>query len=227
MINTIVQKSADFLQAVLTRQKDLFDYMLYFENLDKLDLVELLNEEKKIVWINLYNAFTQVEMKSNTQGKIYASMFTEELFTVAEEPTSLDMIEHGILRGNKWKYGLGFIHGFQLPSRIRHWKCKNPDPRIHFLLNCGAKSCPVIRVLTPLNITKELEEAEKDYILQEVDVIAHERKMLVPGLFLYYLGDFGGKRNVRKRIEKYIPKNKCRLSFTKFDWHPEPMKIKR
>ena len=95
-------------------------------------------------------------------------MFSEEIFTVAGVHLSLDIIEHGILRGNKWKYGFGYVHGGHLPSKIRYWKCKKIDYRIHFLLNCGAASCPVIRVLSESNLDSELNAAEKYFVQTEI-----------------------------------------------------------
>lgn len=69
---------------------------------------------------------------------------------------SPDDIEHGILRGN-------YPHPSQvtndpLTSSPSFWPVTDPravllplpylDPRIHFILNCGASSCPPIRVLS-------------------------------------------------------------------------------
>jgi hypothetical protein len=226
MTNTILQKSADFLKSVLMRQKDLFDFLSYFEKIEKQQLVELLNEEKLVFWINLYNSFVQIELQNSGTQKIYTSMFTEELFTLAGEFMSLDMIEHGILRGNKWKYGLGFIPGGHLPGRIRHWKCKTPESRIHYLLNCGAASCPVIRVLDEKNLGQELEMAERDFILQEVNIDKATKTVHIPGLMLYYYSDFGGKKGIRQTIEKYKQTKGMKLKFGRFDWSLEPFKIK-
>lgn len=227
MPSAIVQKSADFLQAVLTKRTDLFDFVLYFERVSFDELVALVNDEKMIVWINLYNAYTQLELQNSKTGKIYASMFTEELFTVAGQSISLDIIEHGILRGNTWKYGFGYIKGFQLPSRLRHWKCKNPDNRIHFLLNCGAASCPIIRVLDNVNLSHELHMAEKEFIENEVWVEHDQRKLRISGLFLFYLGDFGGKRGLLNLFGKYIECPSYSIKFLKFDWSTQPYKVKK
>lgn len=224
-MNAIVNKSADFLKAVLTKKNNVFDLLLAIEALQKRDLVELDNREKLIFWINVYNAFVQIEMQNSGLDKIYASMFTEELFTVAGEFVSIDMIEHGVLRGNRWKYGFGYVHGGHLPGRIRHWKCKKVDPRIHFLLNCGASSCPVIRVLTEENLDDELKMAESDFITEEVKE-ASRKEILVPSLFLYYLGDFGGFRGIRRRLRRYLDVEKKKIRFSKFDWSPEPFKMK-
>ena len=179
-----------------------------------------------VVWLNLYNAFVQIEIEARGPGELDKDMFTEELFTVAGEHISLDMIEHGILRGNKWKYGLGYVPGGQLPGRIRHWRCKRPDPRIHFLLNCGAASCPVIRIITEENLHDELKQAEEDYLNENVVIEEDNNILSVPGLMRFYLGDFGGTRGIKSRIGLYKEVDGLKMRFEKFDWSPMPYKIK-
>ncbi len=228
-MNAIVTKSANFLTAVLQQKVNIFDDLHAIESLSKESLIELDNREKLMFWINLYNGFVQLEMRNIGTDKIYASMFTEELFTVAGEHLSLDIIEHGILRGNRWKYGLGYIRGGHLPKRIRYWRCKKLDYRIHFLLNCGAASCPVIRVLDENNLDAELNAAEKYFVQSEVEEVGKEasnKKYLLPSLFMYYLGDFGGFKGLRRRLRKHISIKEEKLKFKRFDWSPQPYKIK-
>jgi hypothetical protein len=38
------------------------------------------------------------------------------------------------------------------------------DPRIHFALNCGAKSCPPIRVFSPKNLERGLQLAAEGFL---------------------------------------------------------------
>lgn len=42
-----------------------------------------------------------------------------------------------------------------------------PDPRIHFALNCGAASCPAIRVFTPASLDAGLEAAAQVFCAGE------------------------------------------------------------
>jgi len=41
--------------------------------------------------------------------------------------------------------------------------CEPLDPRIHFALVCGAKSCPPIRVYTPASLEPGLEAAAQAF----------------------------------------------------------------
>lgn len=65
------------------------------------------------------------------------------MYIIGAEIFTLDDIEHGILRSNSnMNMQLG-------DSRMKFIMDKPLDPRIHFTLNCGAKSCPPILVYTP------------------------------------------------------------------------------
>jgi hypothetical protein len=44
------------------------------------------------------------------------------------------------------------------------------DPRIHFALNCGAKSCPPVRVYTPATLEEGLSGAAEAFCTGEVEV---------------------------------------------------------
>ena len=58
---------------------------------------------------------------------------------------SLDDIEHGALRDNQGHPSSGKPRFDEGDPRIRA-VCSPLDPRLHFALNCGARSCPPIRV---------------------------------------------------------------------------------
>ena len=52
------------------------------------------------------------------------------------------------------------------PQQRHHppWQVVEPlDPRIHFALVCGAKSCPPIRVYTPASLEAGLEAAAQAF----------------------------------------------------------------
>jgi hypothetical protein len=62
---------------------------------------------------------------------------------------SLDDIEHGVLRANRGHPAAGGRPQFGPEDpRRRGLVVQELDPRIHFALNCGARSCPPIRVYT-------------------------------------------------------------------------------
>lgn len=113
-----------------------------------------------------------------------------------------DDIEHGILRSN-------YPHPSQLASDqslSRHNATyfnsndprsliaidkKNFDPRIHFVLNCGARSCPPIKIIDPVNLEAAMLGAARAYLAAELHVDESCRVITLPKLLLWYGSDFG------------------------------------
>ena len=84
----------------------------------------------------------------------------------ATPPFSANDIEHGVLRDNATSpasvgalIGVGFLKKPQFKEGDkRRALCVSPvDPRIHFALVCGAKSCPPIKLYTPDNLNDGLQ----------------------------------------------------------------------
>lgn len=222
----ILQKSQDFLTHAL-RDEDTFDEIDFFEKLPPQALLNLLENEKKVFWLNVYNAFAQLELSKMRGNQVDRSLFTQAKFSIGGERLNLDEIEHGILRGNYWKYGLGYLPGKYLRKTARNWKCRMLDYRIHFQLNCGAASCPLIRVLSAENLQEELERGEQDFIRNETKVDETKRRLLVSGLFLFYLKDFGGRKGIQRLVRRYFPDPRYKIGFSSFDWTKQPKKIAR
>mgnify|MGYP002384587300 FL=1 len=65
------------------------------------------------------------------------------------------------------------------------------DPRIHFALNCGARSCPQIAIYSSTNLEKALNMATTSYCNAEVDIILENAEIRLSKLFLWYKNDFG------------------------------------
>lgn len=101
---------------------------------------------------------------------------------------SLDDIEHGILRGNRGHPSGGKPLFAEGDPRLK-FIVSEVDPRIHFALVCGAKSCPAIRVFTAKNLEHGLEAAAKSFCSQEVCVDSN--KVILSKIFLWYKTDFG------------------------------------
>src|SRR6056297_951656 len=74
------------------------------------DLDALTPDERLAFWLNAYNAATGDALLSDpTRLANRRQFFSTPRLTVAGEALSLDAVEHGILRGSQWKYGLGYV----------------------------------------------------------------------------------------------------------------------
>ena len=77
---------------------------------------------------------------------------------------SLDDIEHGILRRSKIKWSEGYFNKL-FPSKFeKENRVNKVDYRIHFALNCGARSCPPIAFYDPEKLDKQLDVATMIYL---------------------------------------------------------------
>ena len=218
-----LQLSKDFLNA-LKDGKDASKYVIEIQQLDSSGLAaELNNDDKKTAfWLNIYNGFVQYLLKNNADlYKERNNFFSDELFTIAGEELSLDDIEHGFLRHSKIKVSLGLLEdpfpgGFEKQFRV-----SEVDWRIHFALNCGAKSCPPIALYEADQIKQQLRTAAIVYLEQNVEYIKEDNKVVVPRVMDWFRADFGGKKGVVEILKDYfiIPRNvNPTVSYKDYNW---------
>jgi hypothetical protein len=170
-----------------------------------------LNEnDRKAFFINLYNCLV---IDATIQGMITpTSSFIERLtmyatasYNVGGRIYSLNDIENGILRSNK---------SSPTPCSVSPFASDDPrihavlplDPRIHFALNCGAKSCPPILVYNGDNIDKDLSRATLGFLKNNISVNVDLNEITLSSLFQWYEDDFGDSNiNILKWILLQIP----------------------
>ena len=95
------------------------------------------------------------------------------------------------------------------------------DYRIHFALNCGAKSCPPIAFYKPEQIDKQLDLAARTYLKNEVQFNGNNLTVEVPAILNWFRGDFGSKKGIIRllRQQRIVPDSvKPRLIWKKYDW---------
>ena len=134
-------------------QKDLADYTE-----DEL-LAQLPDDAHKLAfWLNVYNSAVVLALqKDPALYKDRGAFFSMDQVSVAGHELSLDDIEHGMLRHSRIKLSYGYL-GDPFPGKFeRRFRVKDIDFRIHFALNCGAKSCPQVAVYDAEHIDQELQ----------------------------------------------------------------------
>ena len=174
------------------------------DNISKISLNQLYTElrgdkQKKAFWINCYNAFFQILRKE--KNLIRPKIYTEQLITIANNKFSLDDIEHGILRRYRLKISMGYLPNLFASGLIKKLAVSELDYRIHFALNCGAKSCPPIAFYTNQNLDQQLELATRSFLESETKVFKDTKEIHITKLFQWYLADFGGKRGIQKILQ--------------------------
>lgn len=157
---------------------------------------------KKTFWINIYNAYFQI--LSNREKSNSKSIFTKKIIIIAQTRLSLDDIEHGILRKYRWKYSFGYLPNPLTSRLIRDLALKNRDYRIHFALNCGAKSCPPIAFYTITKIESQLNDAMHSFIIGETAIDMNNKIIKTSKLIHWYRGDFGGSLGIKKILQEVL-----------------------
>ena len=182
---------------------------------------ELDNDEKrKAFWINVYNGFVQYILGKNPEKfNNRGAFFKSKQITVAGKLLSLDNIEHGIIRRSKNKLSLGYLNKIRKSKFEKKFRITKVDWRVHFALNCGAKSCPRIPVLDGTRCHEQLQKAAEIY-LKETSIYK-DKKVEITSLCSWFRADFGGKKGVIKILKNFgiVPRDvKPKISYAYYDW---------
>ena len=221
--NKWVQLSQDFMYAAKTGdQTSGFVAQLRQMTMRELQSAIKTDEEKKAFWINLYNAFTQVALKKDPgQYKKRGRFFGNRQIEIAGHSFSLDDIEHGILRRSKIKWSLGYLSKLFPGKTEKTLRVNSLDYRIHFALNCGAKSCPPIAFYKPENISRQLDLATSAYLKGEASFNESANTLKLPALMSWFRHDFGGRKKMIELVKQLsiLPVDKHPVvKFNKYDW---------
>jgi hypothetical protein len=179
----------------------------------------LPNDAARIaMWVNLYNAATQRLVETHPERFARRMrFFRQPAIVVAGRTLSLDAIEHGLLRRSRWKAGLGWL-GNPFPHPFeRRFRVAAVEARIHFALNCAAASCPPIAAYRASRLDGQLDLATRSYLAASVR--RERERLVVPRIFLWFMGDFGGPSGVRRFLAGYgYEASGARLRFAAYDW---------
>lgn len=171
------------------------DFELLTKHLKTVDISALSLDERKAFMINIYNSLTIHGLVQGVLGdplsntsrlKFYAST----AYVINGVVLSLNDIEHGILRGNRLSPVPLSSVPFSSDDTSRLALTLDLDPRIHFALNCGARTCPPIGVYSADLLDSQLSRATRGY-LNETTVNLEENRVSISMLFKWYRSDFG------------------------------------
>jgi glutaredoxin len=119
--------------------------------------------------LNLYNlcilhAFAKLGRPESTLSRM--SFFNNVAYTVGGLVYSFSELESGVMRSNR-AAPFTFSAPFRPRDPRRSAVLPACDPRIHFALNCGAKSCPPIKTFTASAVQEELRVVALAFCEQE------------------------------------------------------------
>ncbi len=229
--NTTINSNMDALEL----SKSLLEaarYQRSAEDIEKrlaeISLDDLANQldndnKRKAFWMNVYNAQVQLILTKNPQlFDDRSAFFSTPRITIASQELSFDNIEHGIIRGSRAKLALGLLPKLFVSKYEKKLRVRQRDGRIHFALNCGAKSCPPVAIYDASRIDEQLDKSSSAYLNETSSYKVDENKVYVTSLFSWFRGDFGGIKGVKNNfLKKYnvIPLgSNPSVSFSTYDW---------
>jgi hypothetical protein len=184
--------------------------------------------ERTAFWINVYNGLAKHALaKSGAKGSLLLSLgvFSRPTYAIGAHAYTLDVIEHGILRKNRRRPMALFRTLADGDPRL----LAAPfvlDPRIHFALNCGARSCPPIRSYDPDKLEAQLDLATRAYVEGETKIDRERRRVSLPKLLDLYAKDFGDRaavlafacRHLAPADAEWIRSSSPSIGFASYDW---------
>jgi hypothetical protein len=199
------------------------------------DLSSLTLPEKMAFWMDTYNMLTiHTLVMQGPEVTLVCQIprFWRRFgYVISSQFFSLDDIEHGILRANRPH---PMTRDCMLPKdddRLTlSLKDEEVDPRIHFALVCGARSCPPIRVFTPKNLEFGLKAAAKNFLS---DITVEGNKITMSKILDWYAVDFGvtkaerlakiievmGDGENKAALQALLESGNFEFAFRPYDWN--------
>lgn len=162
--------------------------------LHSLDPLSLAGDDTRLAfWLNVYNALVLHALHvAGRRGSVITrpGLFWRSAWNIGGRRWSLNLIEHGLLRGNP-RVPLSFRRAARADDPRLEAAPRRRDPRIHFALNCGARSCPPIRTYLSGAISKQLDLATDSYFASDAALDRARGVVTLPRMMKYFAADFG------------------------------------
>lgn len=184
------------------------EYCELASHLEAFDLAWLTSREEKLAfWINLYNTIVVhgiVELGIKSSVREVENFFHSVQYKIGNDRYTPDDIEHGILRSNA-RPPYRVFRAFRSSDLRERFALQEQDPRIHFALVCGSRSCAPIRFYRAESIDQQLDAASSNFInSSEVVILPEAEKILLSQIFNWYSRDFGGRQKVFDFLLQYL-----------------------
>jgi hypothetical protein len=179
-------------------------------------------------WINVYNALVLHGIVSLGVRRSVArvwNFFGRAAYRIDGLVFSPDDVEHGVLRGNRRRV-IPPLRPFGARDGRRGLSLAPIDPRIHFAINCGARSCPPVGVYRADVIDDQLDVAARTFVNDEVALV--DGRIVCSRLFKWYRRDFEGVGGLHGVLLRYLDDGPARralaggatprVGFRGWDW---------
>ena len=184
----------------------------YLKILEEVDSKRLSHNEQFAFYINAYNSWTIKLILSGYPGvksikelgSLFKSPWKKKICRIDGKIIALDDIEHSILRP------------------------EFKDPRVHFAINCAAKSCPPLRS-EPYRwgeIDQQLDEMTRAFINDLENYRLEDHTLYVSSIFKWFAEDFNediigfflkyAKGDLKGQLD--VNKEKIKVNYLDYNW---------
>lgn len=192
--------------------------------------------ERLAFWINVYNALivdAVIQLGVRRSVAEVPGFLWRAAYRIGGERLSAHDIEHGILRANRPHPALPGRHFAPSDPRLG-WAVERLDPRIHFALVCGARSCPPIQAYEAQRLEAQLDTATRAFTNGGGALLDEDgRTLRLSPIFQWYAPDFGAgplalyrrgpllsflARHAQGRLREVLLWRAPRIRFLSYDW---------
>ena len=183
----------------------------YLKILSSIDSDQLSPQDQFAFFINAYNAFTIKLILTKYPGinsikevgSFFSNPWSKKFISLNGHKVSLDYIEHEVLRP------------------------KFKDARVHFAINCAAKSCPPLfdQPFDGKQLDAQLDKRTSKFINDISAVYLKENTLYISKIFKWFAPDFNGtplmfiKRYATGDFKtRLATNNTIKISYLPYDW---------
>jgi len=184
----------------------------YLEGLARIDPDSLVREERFAFYINAYNAWTIKLILSGYPGvtsikklgSLFKSPWKKKIVRIDGRLTTLDHIEHDILRP------------------------EFKDPRIHFAVNCASRGCPPLyqEPFVGSQLNRQLNEVTRRFINSSEYSRLEGNTLYVSSIFKWFSEDFNEdiigffQKHASGKLKSDINtrKSSLKIKYLDYDW---------
>jgi hypothetical protein len=184
----------------------------YLKILENVNPESLSRNEQFVFYTNAYNAWTIKLILSGYPGvksikdlgSLFKSPWKKKIVRIDGKVTTLDHVEHEILRP------------------------RYKDPRVHFAINCAAKSCPPLRP-EPFSaniLDQQLDDSTRTFINNPKSYRLEGNELFVSRIFKWFSEDFNNDTlnffiqyatgDLRKELE--AKSDEINVQYLEYDW---------
>lgn len=206
LLQKYVSSSGNVNYKGFKKDAELFDQYL-IELREHAPMKDWTKAERKAFYINAYNAYTikfiltKYPVSSPKDAKFSGKdMWNFRMVQIGPQKYSLQQVEDNILR-------------------------KMGDPRIHFAINCGAKSCPKLlnEAYLPEKLNAQLTLVTKKFIQNKAHNQLSEKKVKISKIFEWYAEDFNeGSETLISFLNKYSGdltiRDDAKVEYLEYNW---------